>query len=392
MNDFKIPFASRSHNYTKDEIDIVVKTMQNSSTLTQGENQKLFEEKFSKFLGVKNSFVLNSAASALELSAQLCQFKDGDEVIIPAHTYTASAYPFIKRGAKVIWADIDLKTRVISIDAIKSCISSKTKAIVVVHLYGYGADMPEILALAKKKNLIIIEDAAQALGVKIGNKMAGSYGDFGVFSFQSHKNVSTLGEGGMLVVNNEEFTKLIPMLRHNGHCDFNFKKESYWLPAMGNLDLPEINKEKLMPSNYCMGEVQCALGLKLLDRIELINKEKQKRALFFMDSLAAFRELEFHKVETMRHNYHLLVARLLKGQRDEFIFRMANAGVQCIVQYYPLYRYDFYKKLGYHSAKCPNTDIFFDNMVSFPFQQTIKYNDFEWMIETTKKCLLELND
>ena len=155
MRNFKIPFASRSHNYTKDEIDVVVKTMQSSSTLTQGENQKLFEEKFSKFIGVKNSFVLNSAASGLELSAQLCQFKSGDEVIIPAHTYTASAYPFIKKGAKVIWADIDLTTRVVSAETIEACISSKTKAIVVVHLYGYGADMPEILALAKKKNLIV---------------------------------------------------------------------------------------------------------------------------------------------------------------------------------------------------------------------------------------------
>ena len=390
MSNFKIPFTARSHNYTKDEIDVVVNAMQSSSTLTQGENQKLFEEKFSKFLGVKSSFVLNSAASALELSAQLCQFKNGDEVIIPAHTYTASAYPFIKKGAKVIWADIDLATRVVTADTIEACISSKTKAIVVVHLYGYGADMPEILALAKKKNLIVIEDVAQALGVKISNKMAGSYGDFGIFSFQSHKNISTLGEGGMLVVNNKKFLKLIPMLRHNGHCDFNFQKEKYWLPAMGNVDLPEINGEKLMPNNFCMGEVQCALGSKLLDRIELINKERQKRALFFIESMADFKDLEFHKVVSERHNYHLLVARLLRGKRDEFISKMANEGVQCIVQYYPLYRYDLYKKLGYSNAKCPNTDIFFDNMVSFPFQQTIESSDFKWMIQITKKCLSQL--
>ena len=147
-----------------------------------------------------------------------------------------------------------------------------------------------------------------------------------------------------------------------------------------------------MPNNFCMGEVQCALGSKLLDRIELINKERQKKALFFMESVKEFKDLEFHKVVTERHNYHLLVARLLRGKRDKFISKMANEGVQCIIQYYPLYRYDLYKKLGYSYAKCPNTDIFFDNMVSFPFQQTIESSDFKWMIQITKKCLSQLHE
>ena len=161
---------------------------------------------------------------------------------------------------------------------------------------------------------------------------------------------------------------------------------------MGNVDLPEINGRQLMPNNFCMGEVQCALGSKLLDRIELINKERQKKALFFIESLTEFKDLEFHKVVTQRHNYHLLVARLLRGNRDKFINKMAQEGVQCIVQYYPLYRYDLYKKLGYSNARCPNTDKFYDNMISFPFQQTIKSKDFKWMLKITKKCLSQLHE
>ncbi len=388
---YKIPFSGKAHNYTDEEIDVVIKTMRNSSTFTQGENLKLFEKNFCNFIGTNHSFALSSAASGLEIAAQLCQFQPGDEIIIPAHTYTASAYPFIKHGAKIVWADIDLETRVINPSTLINCISPKTKAIVVVHLYGYGADMPEIMKIAKKNNLIVIEDVAQALGVVIDKKKAGSYGDFGIFSFHSHKNITTLGEGGMITTNNEKYAKIIPQLRHNGHCEFNFQRDCYWKPAMGNVDIPDLNGKLLWPNNYCLGEIQCALGSKLLNRIDSINIDKAKRAHHFIDSLSNNYNMIFHKVDYPRHNYHLLVARLIDMDRDLFISRMASLGIQCVVQYYPLYRYDLYKKVGKNSGDCPNTDIFFDSMVSFPFQQTLKINDLDWMIDMTKKCIKEIN-
>jgi len=356
--------------------------------LTQGKYQEQFQKKFCEYTGAKHAFALNNATAALELTAQLCQFKANDEVIIPAHTFTATAYPFIKKGAKIVWADIDLKTRVITAQTIEQCITEKTKAIVVVHLYGYCADIPAIMQLAKKHELIVIEDTAQALGVSINNQMAGTFGDFGIFSFHSHKNISTLGEGGMLVVKDKKIANIVPMLRHNGHCGFNFEREHYWVPAMGNVDLPELNGELLWPNNYCLGEVECALGIKLLDRIDQINQEKRKRAQQFMDEVTELKELEFHREDTPRHNYHLLVARVLNNKRDIFITKMAEVGVQCVVQYCPLNRYDLYQKAGYGKADCPNTDMFFDNMVSFPFHHMMSEQDFEYMIDATKRCLV----
>ena len=134
------------------------------------------------------------------------------------------------------------------------------------------------------------------------------------------------------------------MLRHNGHCSFNFDRKKYWKPAMGNVDLPELNGEYLWPNNFCLGEIECALGSKLLERIDDINNEKRKRAIYFIDSLKNFSELEFHRVDNLRHNYHLLVARLIGKNRDEIINKMSLMGIQCAVQYYPLYRYDLYIK------------------------------------------------
>lgn len=389
---FRIPFSGRSHDYTEGEVDAVVNAMRDASPLTQGRYRDQFEQAFLAFQGCGGrAFAVGTATDALELSAQLCQFNPGDELVIASHTYTASAYPFIKNGARPVWADIDLTTRVVTAETIERCLTPRTRAIVVVHLYGYVAEMDPILELARSRNILVIEDAAQSIGASLDGRRSGSMADFGVFSFHSLKNITTLGEGGMLWVKNEEHARLVPMLRHNGHCDFDFKREDYWRPAMGNLDLPMLHGKPLMPGNYCLGEVECALGTELLKRVDAINAEKRRRALVFMENLTGFEELEFHREASERHNYHLLAARLSNGRRDEFIRKMAHEhGVQCVVQYYPLHRYDFYRKLGLGEADVPNTDSFFDNMVSFPFQQTLTDAELGDMAEAARNVLRQI--
>jgi dTDP-4-amino-4,6-dideoxygalactose transaminase len=129
----------------------------------------------------------------------------------------------------------------------------------------------------------------------------------------------------------------------------------------------------------------------MLDRIDRINAEKRARALHFIDALAAYSELEFHRVDTSRHNYHLLAARVANGKRDAFIRSMYNKhGVKCVVQYLPLNRYDFYVKLGMGHADCANADAFYDNMVSFPFQHWLTDAEFDHMLAASKNVLEEL--
>ncbi len=385
---YKIHHSGKGHDYTEDEIAIVVEAMRQADPLTQGKYRNEFEAKFSQYHGVKYSFALNNATCALVLAAQLCQFEEGDELIAPTLTFTSSVYPFIKKGAKIVWADIDFTTRVLTAETIEPHITPRTKAILVVNLYGYLTDMPSIMALAKKHNILVVEDNAQAMGTDLNGQKAGTFADLGVFSFHSHKNISTLGEGGMLVVKDERMAKLVPMLRHNGHTTFDFEREHYWLPAMGNLDMPELNGKMMLPSNFCIGEIECALGAKLLDRLDQMNAEKRKRAIYFIDSLKKFEEIEFHRVDSTRHNYHLLVAYLKDDKRNRFFEKMAyEHKIQVIAPYYPLYRYEMYKKLGYGTANCPATDRFWDNMVSFPFHHWLSDSDFEYMLESTKKSL-----
>lgn len=391
----RINFSGRAIKYTEDEIAHVAEVMRNAETLTQGKYMAEFEDKFAAYQGVpaNSCFAVNNGCAALEMAAQLCQFQPGDEVIIPSHTFTASAYPFIKHGAKPVWADIDPKSRVVTAETIEKVITPATKAVVPVHLYGYVADMPAIMALCRERGLICVEDAAQSIGCEIDGKKAGTFGDMAIFSFHSHKNLTTLGEGGMFYVRDPELARLVPMLRHNGHCPYPEPRPDYWRPAMGNVDLPMLNDEPLMPSNYSIGEIECALGSRLLDRIDEINAQKRARAISFIDALADFPELEFHRVDSPRHNYHLLAARLTSGpeKRDQFIREMFNGkGIKCVVQYLPLNRYDFYRKLGYGNAACPNADEFFDAMISFPFQHSLSESDLEYMLDSTKQVLTSL--
>ena len=391
--DIKVNFSGRAIKYTEDEIAVVVEAMRNAEPLTQGKHLQAFQKAFGEYIGAEHCFAVMNGVSALELSAQLCNFKPGDEVVIPSHTFTASAYPYAKKGAKLVWADVDPVTHVVNAETIEKCITPKTKAIVVVHLYGYVADMPAIMEVAKRHNVLVIEDAAQSIGADIDGIKSGAWGDMAIFSFHSHKNLTTLGEGGMLVVKDPKLAALVPALRHNGHCAYDFERPDYWKPAMGNVDVPMLDGDMLMPNNYCLGEVECALGAKLLDRIDAINDRKRERALRFMDALADFPELEFHRVDSRRHNYHLLAARMTTGpeMRDRFMRAMSGEkGVKCVVQYIPLDRYDYYKRLGCGTANCPNADAFFDSMISFPFQHWLSEEEFDYMLAATRDVLTSL--
>jgi perosamine synthetase len=381
-----IPFSGRAHAYTQAERQAVLDVMDHGATLTQGVHRDAFERSFGAYLAVPNAWAVCNATAAIELAAQLSTVP-GDEVIVPGHTFTASAYPFLKRGATLRWADIDPATRVVTVETLERCRTSRTKVAVVVHLYGYAADMGAITAWARQHGIALMEDAAQALGTEVDGGKAGSFGDFAAFSFHSHKNITTLGEGGMLSVRDPEVARLVPLLRHNGHAPFAEPRDAYWKPAMGNVVLPHLGDRPLWPSNFCLGEAECALGTVLLGRLDAINDQKRRRAVAFIDALSDLPELEFHRVDSPRHNYHLLVAALPDtDSRDRFMRTMSQEhGIQCVVQYCPLYRYDLYRDAGMGEADCPATDSFFDRMVSFPFHHSLGESDLALLLERTRQ-------
>jgi len=389
----RIPWSGRGQAYTSDEISVVVKAMRDADPLTQGKYQTAFEKNFKEFSEANSAFAVSSCTAALDLAATLCNLGPNDEVIIPAHTFAATAIPFARTGAKIIWADIDGDTRVVTGNTIAPLISTRTKVIVVVHLYGLVCEMDPIMTLAEEHNLMVVEDAAQSLGAAYKGRQAGSIGDFGCFSFHSHKNISTLGEGGMLTVRDQRLARLVPGLRHNGSRSYEGERPKYWVPAMSNVDF---DIPGLWPFNFCLGEIQSALGSKLIERLPAINEERATRAAKFIHAMKDFSELIFQKVpEGCEHSWHLLAARYDGSNtgktRDDLIWLLNNKfGVKTVVQYYPLYRYPLFNDAGFGQANCPETDLFFDNMISFPFQHWMPDEDFSLMIELVSQALKAL--
>jgi len=385
-----INWSGRGHGYSEIEIQRVVEAMKTADPLTQGKYLAEFEQKFRDYLGSGPAFAVANCTNALDLSATLSRLAPGDEVVVPAHTFCATAIPFAHVGATIRWADIDPATRVVSLETIKAVTTTKTKVIVVVHLYGLMAPMPEIMAFATERGIMVVEDCAQAIGAEIDGQKAGTFGDFACFSFHGAKNMSTLGEGGMLVVKSEEHARLVPGLRHNGCCGFPGERQEYWKPAMSNV---EVDIQGVWPYNFCLGEIQCAVGAALLDRVDAMTEERIRRAEKFKKAVSDFPELNFQTIPSNhRHVFHLLSARYDGPEygvsRDRFIATMwGEYGVKVIVQYYPLYRYPLFQAHGFGDAACPHTDHFFDNMVSFPFHLWLAEDDFDYIIEATVKTL-----
>jgi dTDP-4-amino-4,6-dideoxygalactose transaminase len=375
------------------EEQTLLKVLREANSLSTAGEGDAFEKEFTAYIGSADAVALSSCSSALEMAAILSGLGSDDEVIIPAHTFVATAVPFARTGATIKWADIDPDKRTICPASIESLVTEKTKVIVAVHLYGLPCDMDEIMAIAAKNNLLVVEDCAQAPGAKYKSKYVGSIGDFGCFSFHTHKNITTLGEGGMLTVRNTEHSNQARRMRWMGNWPFAGEREKDWVPA-GNDLVPTL--EGKWPVNFCMGEPNCAVGRLLIKRLDQIDQQRREQADRFKDALKDYPELVFQSTPDDReHAFHLMVARY-DGQahgksRDNLIVLSRNKyKLKLFVQYWPLYHSELFSKFGFGEANVPECDRFFNNMISFPWFSDMPDDLIDEMANRTRNILDEL--
>ena len=390
---FKVPFPGRMRTYSEEEIQAVLNVMRNAEGQTQSIYLKQFQDDFKAYSGANHAFAVDNCTNALRLAAILCGVGPGDEVVIPAYTFCATAIPFGKTGAKIVWADIDRDTWTIDPKDVERKITGRTKAIVAVHILGMPANMERILEIAKKHNLRVVEDCAQAPGSAINGKKVGTFGDFGCFSFHGAKNFTTLGEGGMLTVRSDADAKLVPGVRHNGVRAFEGDRERYWIPAMSNVD---IDIQDVWPNNFCLGEAQCALGCVSLQHLEKINNTLISQAERIKAGLADTREISFAKIPPgYRHIFHQFVMHFdgtTSGTtRNDLLDILVNEyRIRSIVQYYPLYRYPLFQKLGAGDQDCPVLEAWWDNSFSFPWWIGIEDETISYLVSSLKSAVAQL--
>ncbi len=369
-----------------EEIEEVVNTMK-SGWLTTGPKVKQFESNFSDFLGNNklNALAVNSATSGLHLSLEAIGIKPGDEVITTTHTFAATAEVIIYMGATPIFVDVDPDTLCINPSLIESKITKKTKAIIPVHFAGLSSEMNQILKIAKKYNLKVIEDAAHALPTTYNQKLIGTLkSDLTVFSFYANKTMTT-GEGGMIITRNSEYAKRIRTMRLHGinrdvFDRFTSRKANWEYDIIG-------------PGyKYNMTDVAAAIGIHQLKKLNMLQAKRERIADIFSRE---FRNIplklpNFPKNKD-KHSWHLYVIRLLdesKIKRDELIKRLTNLGIGTSVHYKPLHLHSYWKNnFKLEKTSFPNSQKAFENSISLPIYSRMNDNDIEKVYKSVISCL-----
>lgn len=334
--------------------------------------QHFFEERY-KF---KKCLLTTSCTDALEMAAILCNIEPGDEVIVPSYTFVSSALAFIRQGAKVIFVDSSIDNPNMDVKKIEALITSKTKVIVPVHYAGVACEMDEIMRIANKHNILVIEDAAQAVESFYKGKPLGSIGHFGCFSFHETKNISS-GEGGLLAINDERFISRAEIIWEKGTNRAEFFRG-------------EINKYGWVDtgSSFLPSEIISAFLWAQLENIDEIQKKRIDLWNMYNEGLKEWANKKGiktpHIPEFATNNAHMYYLVCQDGiQRDKLINYLKTNYIHAVFHYQSLHKSDYYLKNNNYKHLI-NSDFYSENLVRLPLYYELENLDMDKIIETIK--------
>ncbi len=354
-----------------EEINSVLNVLK-SKWLSMGKVTKKFEEKFAEYLGVKYAFAVSSGTAALHIACRALNIGVGDEVILPALTFVATSNAVLYCGAKPVFADITSTQNFnISPDDILEKISSRSKAIIVVHYGGYPCDMKAILDIAEDYKLKVIEDSAHAIGAEYNGTKCGTIGDVGCFSFFANKNLVT-GEGGMIVTDDRNLAEKISVLRSHGMTTLTwdrFKGHSY------TYDVVDLGY------NYRLTELASALGIVQLKKLDRNNKKREKLVSKYKKLLRNLPlEIPFKKF-VGKSSYHIFPILLNEAvNRFEFMDYLSHRGIQTSIHYRPVHLFTYYRKtFGFKEGMLPKTEYVGSHEVTLPLHPLMCEEDIQYI-------------
>lgn len=358
------------HKKIKKEIIAAVNRVLDRSDFILGEDVRLFEQEFANFCNNRYAIGVSSGTAALFLALKSLEVGSGDEVIVPGFTYIATALAVSYTQAKPVFVDIEEDNYNIDPQKIQRAITKRTKAIIPVHLYGQPANMPEIIKIAKKHNLKIIEDAAQAHGARIRMSRSkiqkvGALGDAGCFSFYPTKNLGALGDGGMITTNNEKIYKKLLLLRDYGRVS------RY--------------EHALIGYNSRLDTLQAAVLRIKLKKLPIYNELRKKAAKIYTDFLKGTPGVITPSQSAFaEHIYHVYAIRAKK--RNDLMQEFKKLGISAIIHYpIPLHLQKAYKDLGYKQGDFPVSEKVSQEILSLPIFPFISEKQIKFISDTIKR-------
>lgn len=402
--EFKVKEYGVGTQIDEDDIQEVVATLRTAETLAYGPIRDRFEHEFANYCGVDFAISTTSATTALQLAVQLLHLREGDEIIGTPQTFRATYLAAASRGVVIRFADIDPRTLNIDPTTIESQITPRTKAVFVMHYGGNPVDLGPVVEICRKHHLTVVEDAAHAPGAEYQGRKIGSIGDITCFSFHSLKNMSTLGEGGMLTTNNPRFNENVKKLRSMGlvgelkerrerigpydapspplhdHADLSYSHDWVHIDEWG--------------SNFRMSEVQAAIGSVQLKKLDRLNHLRAHVAQQYTDGLSQIEGIRVpFSASHSRNVWHLypifLNRRIIRAGRDEFIHYLERKqGIQIILRYFPVHLSDYMRYYGHQYGECPVCErVWFEEQLNLPINPRMSAYEVDYVVESVKQAV-----
>jgi len=352
------------------EAEYVMDCIETSWISSVGKYVERFEKAFAEVAGTKHAISCSNGTAALHLALLALEVRPDDEVLVPTLTFVACANSVVYCGAKPVFVDVDREIWSIDASKIEARITAKTRGIIAVHLRGHPADMDTIMEIARRHGLFVIEDAAQAHGARVRGKAVGSIGDVGTFSFFGNKMITT-GEGGMVTTDDDGMAEHIRLLKNQGMT----QKRRYWHPVIGY--------------NYRLTNVQAAIGLAQVERLEGLLLRHQEIARWYQDELEGVQGLWWqHQRRWARHAWWQFVAIVedeFSPDRDAVIEKLQEGGIDARRLYYPMHTLPPYEENA-RNRQYPVADQLSARGICLPTWSGLKREDVRYVCEQLRSC------
>lgn len=402
---FAVPYPRLGSVLLEEELEILAEVIKSRKSLSQGCWREAFERKFGQLVGSRHALSVTSGTVALTFAIHLLDLELNDEVIVTPQTYKATIQPLLDYQVRVRFCDIEPNSMNLDAQLVEALITNRTKAIILVHYGGLPADMDKIMKVARRHGLVVIEDCAHTLGAEYRGNCPGALADIGCFSFHSTKNITTLGEGGMLTCNRDDWAERIDRIRSND-ADAIYVRESReiggrdapprWVPHAGEAYTHRCSQVRYSGSNATLSEPSAAVGVVQLNRLPQLVERRQTIAARITEVLEGFPSVCLPEVPPhVRHAYHLytfFVRPAQGGERDALVAELERQGVEMQLRYFPLHLLPEWQSQGHRLGECPVAEqLWFTEQVNLPCSPALSDNQVDHLVDVLEQALGKLS-